>query len=214
MQPRAWLSVTESGPRAGGQWGVMILEGVITTVGDDGAAHITPMGFRRADETVSIAPFVPSVTLDNLVRHGQAVMNLVDDVRIIAGCLTGRRDWPLARAARVEGWHLAGALSHLELEVEEHQQDAERPRFHCRVVHEVNHAPFQGYNRAQAAVLEAAILVSRLDWLAPDKLRDEMRYLDIAVGKTAGPRELLAWQWLLDAMAMHPRHRLKLEAPP
>lgn len=190
----------------------MIFEGVITTVNDDGGAHITPMGFRRTDEGVSLAPFVPSITLDNLARHGQAVMNLIDDVRIIAGCLTGRRDWPLTRAESVVGWRLLGALSHLELKVEEHHQDAERPRFRCRVVREVNHAPFQGYNRAQAAVLEAAILVSRLDWLAPDKLRNEMRYLDIAVSKTAGPRELTAWQWLLDAMAVHPRHRLKLEA--
>ena len=33
----------------------------------------------------------------------------------------------------------------------------------------------------------------------------------IAVGKTAGDRERIAWQWLVDAMAEHPRHRLRLE---
>ena len=79
------------------------------------------------------------------------------------------------------------------------------------MVYEANHAAFRGFNRAQAAVLEAAILYSRLDWLAPDKLASEMAYLAIAVGKTAGDRERIAWQWLVEAMAEHPRHRLRLE---
>ena len=189
----------------------MILEGVITTRNEDGAAHITPMGFRRAANRVSIAPFAPSTTLDNLRRDGRAVMNLVDDVRVIAGCLTGRRSWPLERAAVIDGWQLASCLAHLELEVEDIEDDRERPRFVCRVVHEANHAPFAGFNRAQAAVLEAAILYSRVDWLDPAKLASEMAYLSIAVGKTAGPRERTAWEWLVAAMAAHPRHRLTLE---
>ncbi len=189
----------------------MIFEGVITTSNADGAAHITPMGFRRDDESVLISPFVPSITLENLKREGRAVMNLTDDVRIIAGCLTGRRDWPVERATGIEGWRLRDSLSHLELAVTSCVDDAERPRFTCRIVHAANHVPFAGFNRAQAAVLEAAILYSRLDWLAPDKLASEMRYLAIAVAKTAGPREHIAWQWLVAAMAAHPRHRLDLE---
>ncbi len=190
----------------------MILEGVITTEGEDGAAHITPMGFRRDADTVQVSPFVPSITLSNLARHGRAVINLTDDVRVIAGCLTGRREWPLARATRIDGWRLRDCLTHLELEVTACDQDPQRPRFECRVVYEVSHAPFAGFNRAQAAVLEAAILYSRLDWLAPDKLVTEMAYLQIAIAKTAGARERTAWQWLLTAMAEHPRHRLQLEA--
>jgi hypothetical protein len=190
----------------------MILEGVITTRNADGAAHITPMGFQRVDDTVLISPFVPSTTLRNLQREGRAVMNLVDDVRIVAGCLTGRRDWPLLPATVIDGWRLADTLVHLELEVTACDDDRERPRFSCRVAHQASHASFAGFNRAQAAVLEAAILFSRLDWLAPDKLASEMRYLDIAVSKTAGPRERTAWQWLLSAMAEHPRHRLQLES--
>jgi len=189
----------------------MIFEGVITTCHADGAAHITPMGYRRTDDGVLIAPFVPSTTALNLKRDGRAVMNLTDDVRVIAGCLTGRREWPVLRATLIDGWRLADSLSHLELEVTACDDDAERPRFTCRVVHEASHGAFAGFNRAQAAVLEAAILYSRLDWLAPDKLASEMRYLDIAIRKTAGPRERSAWQWLVTAMAAHPRHRLMLD---
>lgn len=188
----------------------MIFEGVIATRGAAGAPHLAPMGFLREGARLSVAPYVPSATLDNLRRDGHAVMNLVDDVRVIAGCLTGRREWPVLPATRIVGWRLAECLGHLELEVRAVDEHAERPRFHCDIVHEARHAPFAGFNRAQAAVLEAAILHSRLDWLAPDKLRDEMRYLAIAVDKTAGPREREAWDWLLAAMAAHPRHRLRL----
>ena len=55
----------------------MILEGVITTRNADAAAHITPMGFQRHDDTVLIAPFVPSTTLVNLRRDGHDVLTII-----------------------------------------------------------------------------------------------------------------------------------------
>ena len=48
------------------------------------------MGIRRQGEIIVIAPFRPSTTLDNLLGRGCAVVNYTDDVRIFAGCLTGR----------------------------------------------------------------------------------------------------------------------------
>jgi len=65
----------------------------------------------------------------------------------------------------------------------------------------VTHAPFLGFNRAQAAVIEAAILVSRLEMLPRDKIEKEIAYLQIAVGKTAGAPEQEAWQWLMESIA-------------
>lgn len=182
----------------------MIFEGVITTLEADGAPHVTPLGFVRDGTKVTLAPYVPSRTLDNLRRTPSAVMNLTDDVRVIAGCLTGRRQWPTVRAGA--GWRLESCLAHLELEVEAVHEDPERPRFDCRVLAEHAHAPFRGFNRAQAAVVEAAILVSRLDWLDPDRLARDMAYLKLAVEKTAGDREREAWSWLCAAVAAHPRH--------
>ena len=70
-------------------------------------------------------------------------------------------------------------------------------------VHEAGHAPYIGFNRAQAAVIEGAILVSRLHMLPLDKVEAEMRYLQIAIDKTAGPEEHEAWGWLTDAVARH-----------
>lgn len=174
----------------------MIIESIITTVSADGRPYIAPMGVIWREDHPVLAPFRPSTTLDNLLRSRVAVINHTDDVRIFAGSLTGRRDWPVRRAERIEGYVLEGALSHQELVVERIEEDAQRPRFHGRVIHEAAHRPFRGFNRAQAAVIEAAILVSRLHLLPRDKIDSEIAYLEIAVSKTAGPREREAWDWL------------------
>ena len=58
-------------------------------------------------------------------------------------------------------------------------------------------------NRAKAAVLEAAILASRLKMLPPEKIEDELAYLKIAIDKTAGPDEEKAWGWLLEKIIDH-----------
>jgi hypothetical protein len=69
----------------------------------------------------------------------------------------------------------------------------------------VQHAPFRGFNRAQAAVIEGAVLVSRLHLLPAEKIDTEMQYLQIAIDKTAGPDELQAWEWLQEAVGQHRR---------
>jgi hypothetical protein len=175
----------------------MIRESIITTRSASGEVHIAPMGVIWKGEVPILAPFRPSRTLDNLRSRPAAVINHTDDVRVFAGCLTGRRDWPVRPAEKVDGVVLATALSHQEIEVVVFEEDAVRPRFHCRVVHEAMHAPFRGFNRAQAAVIEGAILVSRLELLPFDKIEREMEYLAIAISKTAGAQEREAWEWLV-----------------
>ena len=189
----------------------MIHETIITTLNADGSTHIAPMGIRLEDGLYLIAPFKPSTTLDNLLRTRQAVVNLTDDVTIFAGCLTGRHDWPCRPAEVVEGRVLEAALAHVELQIERIEEDGTRPRFYCRPVHRGNHAPFAGFNRAQAAVIEAAILVSRLSMLPDEKIDSEMAYLQIALDKTAGDRERRAWDWLVDKIRRY-RNERKTEA--
>ncbi|MGI9229385.1 MAG: DUF447 domain-containing protein [Gammaproteobacteria bacterium] len=179
----------------------MIFETVVTTVNEAGACHIAQMGMRRDGEHYVIAPFKPSTTLVNLQQSGQAVINLTDDVCVIAGCLTGRHDWPLMPADEVQGFVLQSALSHIEVAVDKVEQDELRPRFYCREVCSRQHGGFRGFNRAQAAVVEAAILVSRLDRLPREKIESELALLAIAVEKTAGEREQQAWQWLTERVA-------------
>ncbi len=178
----------------------MIREVIITSQSATGAAHLAPMGIHVVDGEMLLMPFRPSTTLENVLATGHAVMNYCDDVRVFAGCLTGRRDWPLRPATAIPGQRLAGALAHTELRLLRVEEDALRPRLFCAVVHEASHAPFRGFNRAQFAVLEAAILVSRLPMLPPEKIDAELEYLRIGLEKTAGPDEQEAWSWLMDSV--------------
>jgi uncharacterized protein len=181
----------------------MIRETIVTTVNGAGAVHIAPLGIIADGDGWIIAPFRPSTTLDNLRAVPFAVANYTDDVRIFAGCLTGRSQWPTVESDSVPVPRLAEALAHAELAVTRTTEDEQRPRFHCRVVRLVSHAPFQGFNRAQAAVIEAAILASRLHMLPREKIESEMAYLQIAVSKTAAAAEQEAWAWLTEKVRVY-----------
>ena len=180
-----------------------IFETVVTSVAPDGTPHVAPMGVRYQGDRVVLMPFKPSTTLDNIVAVGHAVLNLVTDTRVFAGCVTGRRTWPTVPAEQVPGVRLANALGHVELKLAERDDDAQRPVLRMARVHEVRHAPFVGFNRAQAAVIEGAVLVSRLRMLPAEKVDAEMAYLQIAIDKTAGAEEREAWGWLREAVAAH-----------
>jgi hypothetical protein len=181
----------------------MIRETIVTTVDAEGRAHIAPLGLIAEGDTWIIAPFHPSTTLDNLRAVPFAVANYTDDVRIFAGCLTGRRDWPLTKMTDCPVPRLAAALTHAEFAVDHVDEHERRPRFICRVMRQVQHAPFEGLNRAKAAVLELAVLASRLDFLPREKIETEMAYLKIAIDKTAGPDEDEAWGWLVEKVKKH-----------
>jgi len=175
----------------------MIQEILVTTQNPMGIAHIAPMGIHVMSDGFVILPFRPSTTLDNVLATETAVINYCDDVRLFAGCLTGRRDWPLTAAEKISGKVLTAALAHTEVVLVRVEEDATRPKLFCKAVHTVNHAPFMGFNRGQFSVLEAAILVSRLTMLPLEKIEAELAYLKIGFEKTAGDREREAWDWLM-----------------
>lgn len=180
-----------------------IRETIITTVDTNGKVHIAPLGIIAERDGWIIAPFRPSVTLDNLAAVPFAVASYTDDARIFAGCLTGRKDWPTVPVEGAPVPRLAAALAHSVLRVESIADDGVRPRHFCRIVQEETHAPFTGLNRARAAVLELAILVSRLGMLPSEKIEAEIAYLSIAIEKTAGPEEKEAWGWLMQKVTDH-----------
>jgi uncharacterized protein len=184
----------------------MILETIVTTQNSDGITHIAPMGIHVEDDSFIILPFRPSTTLNNFLETKVGVINYCDDVRVFAGCLTGRKDWPLKSAQEISGQVLECALAHSEVTIESIEEDETRPKLFCKTVHNANHAPFKGFNRAQFAVLEAAILISRLDMLPLQKIESEIEYLRIGLEKTAGERELEAWAWIMAVIDNHKRN--------
>ena len=183
----------------------MIFETIITSVDLAGEPHVTPFGVRYEGDLVVIAPYKPSTTLANILATKCAVMNLADDVRVFAAAFTNRKIAnrqiaTLVQANKINGFRLADCLAHVELELVELRDDAIRPQLFMQKVAEFNHKPFAGFNRAQAAVIELAVLVSRLHLLPKDKIMNEIEYLKIAMDKTAGEREMQAWGWLTEAI--------------
>ncbi len=179
----------------------MIRECVVTTLSAEGRPHIAPLGLIEEGERWIIAPFAPSTTLSNLRATPKATASFIDDARIFAGLVTGEKNWPLAEIAGWPAPRLAAALSHAELEVTHVAPDETRPRFFCRVVRIETHQPFLGMNRAKAAVLEAAILATRLHMLPREKIDSEIAYLKIAIDKTAGEAEREAWERVMAKIA-------------
>jgi len=170
----------------------------VTTIADNGEAHSAPMGITEVNGHFVIQPFKPSATYENLKNHRQCTINFTDDVRVFAGSLTGHRDWPTLPCDKIKGRYLEQALTHIELEIIDFVDGDPRTKFTGKIVNDVMHAPFRGFNRAQSAVIEAAVLTSRLSMLPADKVKQEIGYLTIAIEKTAGARELEAWSWLMD----------------
>ncbi|HPX89402.1 MAG TPA: DUF447 family protein [Methylophilaceae bacterium] len=179
----------------------MIYEVIVCTVNAEGQPHLAPFGVRYQDDLLIISPYKPSTTLVNILATQHAVLNVVDDVRVFAGALTKQQDLTLVATEDGNGFRLKNALLHKELKLLKVEDDVQRPQLFLQVAHEEHHQSFQGFNRAQAAVIELAVLVSRLHMLPKEKVLSEMAYLQIAINKTAGPRELQAWNWLIEKIS-------------
>jgi hypothetical protein len=175
-----------------------INEIILITECKDGTPHIAPFGIREREGLILIAPFRPSTSLDNLLSGRRASINTTDDVRVFAGALTGRRSWLIED--REGALILQSTLAYQSLKLQKVEDDIQRPKLYFSVLKEEMLKPFQGYNRAQSAVLELCVLVSRLHMLPIEKITSEMEYLRIAIEKTAGDIELEAWGWLVEAI--------------
>ena len=72
----------------------MILESIVTTLDEDGAVHIAPMGPDVSDgfDHFVLRPFQTSRTFANLQRTRQGVLHVTDDVELMARAAIGRFD--------------------------------------------------------------------------------------------------------------------------
>ena len=176
----------------------MIYEVIISTMNEDGSSHIAPMGVSQKADFVVLKPFKPSKTLDNILTRKIAIMNIVTDVRVFAGAVTGRSNFNLVALPDGKGFFLKDALSYLTLSLAEIHDDEIRSTLYMNKVNVIHLSSFKGFNRAQAAIIEASVLMSRLDLLSQDKIKQEIKYLEIAITKTAGKKEIQAWEWLME----------------
>lgn len=179
-----------------------ILEGVITTLNQDASVNISPMGpiVDAQLETLVLRPFRTSTTYENLRRTGEGVFHVTDDVLLVAQAAVGVPE-PLPRLApaqKVTGMALADACRWVEFEVVSLEDFDQRTTIVARTVARHANREFFGFNRAQHAVLEAAILATRIHLLPAEDILAELQRLESPVKKTAGRRELNAFRFLRD----------------
>ncbi len=179
----------------------LILEGICTTRNEDGTVNVAPMGPIVDGDSFSrlvLRPFQSSTTYRNLARMRCGVFHVVDDVLLVTRAAIGRLEQipETFPARKIDGTVLADACRWYEFQVAELDDSEERTRIEAEVVHQERLRDFFGFNRARHAVLEAAILCTRLHLLPREDVLAQMDALRIPVAKTAGSREVEAFELL------------------
>ncbi len=178
----------------------MILEGIVTTVSPSGALNVAPMGphVEPAMDRLVLRPFPSSQTYRNLRAHGEGVFHVTDDVLVLARAALGPVEPPpeCFAAAHVQGQILCDACRYYEFRVTALDEREPRVRIDAEVVHAGRLRDFFGFNRAKHAVVEAAILATRTDFLPLDEIEAEYRRLAVLVDKTGGEQERQAFAFL------------------
>ena len=175
----------------------MIRESIVITTDLKKKPHVVPMGITFNKKKLFISPFIPSKTYLNLKENPYAVINFTDDVNIFVDALLGKKNFKMQSTKKIKSFYLKNALSYIEVKVTKFIENKIRPKFECKILKETSIDSFKGFNRAQLSVIEAAILVSRIDILPKEKIKKEINYLQIAIDKTAGKNEKIAWKKLI-----------------
>lgn len=180
----------------------LIIEGIMTTLAEDSEGrtlperwNIAPMGpIVNEDFTRFILrPFKGSTTYRNLARTGQGVFHVTDDALMIARTAVGRSmvlpasAW--RRADHVDGVVLTGTCRYYELNVEALDDGDDRTTIHAGVVAKGTLRDFLGFNRARHAVVEAAILATRLMLTGSGPVLEQFSHFDRIVEKTGAESE-------------------------
>jgi len=189
----------------------VILEGIVTTVSEEGSVNIAPMGpqVELPMKQFLLRPFRTAQTYRNLKAHGEGVLHVTDDVLLLAKAALGPVE-PAPEmfvANRVQGFVLQNSCRYYEFRVRSLDDREERTRIDAEVVNCGRLRDFFGWNRAKHAVVEAAILATRTEFLPLDEIEAEYRRLAVLVSKTGGEQEHEAFALLQDHVARVARKR-------
>jgi len=179
----------------------MIVEGIITTLDEFGRMHLAPMGpvVDERIKTLVLRPFVTSRTFRHLQERPEGVFHIVDDVLLLAqGAIGAVEPVPeFLPARKIHGAVLQDACRWFEFRIVRCDATGERALLETKIVHRGRRRDFFGFNRAKHAVVELAILATRLHLIPPDVIRAEIARLGVPVQKTSGPREQSAFELLV-----------------
>lgn len=185
----------------------MIVEGIVTSIDSAGSLNVAPMGpiIEGDFERLLLRPFQPSTTFHNLSTMRCGVFHVVDQVEVIARAAIGRLETnpDVVRASVTDGYVLKDCCRWFEFTVDHVDASEARSRMPSTIVYRGERRPFFGLNRARHAVLEAAILATRLHILSREDVLSALIPMRSAVEKTGGPQELSAFAMLDEFISGH-----------
>lgn len=166
-----------------------------------------PVVDRRVT-SLRLRPFATSTTYRNLRRENRGVFHVTDDVQLLAGAAIGQLPPPEMLQADstsdpFAGMILAEACRWYAFEVRACDDSQARVELDCEVVRRGRLRDFLGWNRAMHAVLEAAILATRVDLLDATDIQTQLESLSIIVDKTASDRERSAFRTIQQFIEQH-----------
>ncbi len=186
----------------------MLVEGLMLTLSSvdpsSQSGNLAPMGpivtpdFSR----FTFRPFKTSSTYKNLKAIGQGVFHITDDAAMIARAAISKIPLDTVdtrSASQIRGLILTSACRAYELKVDSIDDREDRTTILAHPVHVEQLRDFWGFNRARHAVLEAAILATRLHLTGPQPVLAEYAKLQISIDKTGAQAEH-------QAMAMLRKH--------
>lgn len=179
----------------------MIIETIFSTVDTSGRPNFAPMGILWGDELMTVRPFLVTTTYHNLVETYCGVANLTDNVLSFVRTALSDAQLPHFPAQQIRGVVLEDACTWRELEVLSLGGDKERAEIRCRVVGRGQLRDFVGFNRGRNAVIEAAILATRLHLHDAAEVSSALERYEEIVHKTGGKQEREAMQYVQDYTA-------------
>ena len=172
----------------------MIIETIFSTVDEAGQPNFAPMGVVWGEEELTVRPFRQSRTCHNLLTTGHGVANLTDNALAFVQSGLYHAMLPHFPASTVPGVVFQEACSLRELAVVAVTGTAERAEVRCRVVDKGWRRDFLGFNRARSAIIEAAILATRLHLHDLASVAEALDRYEVIVNKTGDEAEKTAFE--------------------
>lgn len=186
----------------------MIIEGILTTLNDDGRPNIAAMGATIDEDQIGpdglwksfqLKPFESSRSHHNLKCRPHGVFHLLDNAELLArAALSEAEHARVEPASAIEGWLLSDSVRAYEFQLQSTDWSAPRACLTATVVKPHLLREWSGWNRGQHAVLELTIMATRVKWLPRDEIQMQLQALTPLMQKTAGPREWSGWNYVVD----------------
>lgn len=187
----------------------MIIESLVITWARDGTPNLAPLGPMfpsdwdeqdQTPESIILRPFEGSTTLANLRATRNAVVQFSSDAELFAKTAIGKLSQSEFDALTCEWGPGLRRLARCQrvFHVESASIEGTGPRFEtrCRVLADESFDRPIGNCRGFAAVIEAAVMATRLHLIDAATVRAEFERLSIVVEKTASQRTTRAFEFL------------------